>query len=548
MLPKTLKFKMGFYVAIALAATLLLFTTLVVLHQRNQFLQEAASRVSQLSEVIQRSTRFAMLQNQADSVHRIIRDVASQDGIDRVRIFSKEGRIIDSSYPPEIGMRVDQKAEGCILCHQSKKPLERIATSERSRIFTAADGRRLLGSMEVIRNEPSCYNAACHVHSKAQQVLGVLDIVYSLQDMDRTMRASAMTLAGISLGFVILAALSVSLLVHRFVYVPLRDLENASKRISSGNLDQSIPVRSDDEFGRLAGSFNSMTAALRNSHAELREWGRTLEQKVQERTRELRAAEAEAARGEKLASVGLLAAGVAHELNNPLTGILTFSSLIRKTMPEGSQDAQDMDLVIRETKRCAAIIRRLLDFAREKAPEKRFADLNMIVQDTVRILERPAHLSDIDISLDLDRSLPAIWVDEDLIKQVVMNILVNAEHAIEGGGTITIQTRRHPKPMSPEPGMDPVPVVELSIIDTGCGIPEKDLKRIFDPFFTTKEVGRGTGLGLSVSHGIVKAHGGTIRVESAVGKGSTFRIYLPLDNPGVHEAAGASYERQNSDR
>ena len=548
MLPKTLKFKMGFYVALALAATLLLFTVLVIVHQRNEFLDEASTRVGQLSEVIKRSTRFAMLQNQADSVHRIIRDVASQDGIDRVRIFSKEGRIIDSSFPPEIGTRVDQKAEGCITCHQGDKPLQHLATSQNTRIFTAHDGRRMLASMEVIRNEPSCYNAACHVHSQSQPVLGVLDIVYSLEDMDRAMRSSASTLAGISLGFVILAALSVSLLVHRFVYIPLRDLENASKRISSGNLDQGIPVRSDDEFGRLAASFNAMTQALRNSQQELREWGRTLEQKVQERTRELRAAEAEAARGEKLASVGLLAAGVAHELNNPLTGILTFSSLAHKKFPPGSQDAEDMSLVIRETKRCAAIIRRLLDFAREKAPEKRFVDLNMIVQDTVRILERPAHLIDIDITLDLDRTLPEVWVDEDLIKQVVMNILVNAEHAIDSGGTITVRTCRHPTPMSTEPGTEPVPMAELSVIDTGCGIAEKDLKRIFDPFFTTKEVGRGTGLGLSVSHGIVKAHGGTIKVESTVGKGSAFRVFLPLEVAQVPETAGASDERQDTGR
>ncbi len=545
MLPRTLKFRMGFYVALALAATLLVFTVLVVLHQRNEYLEEASTRVNQLSEVIQRSTRFAMLENQADSVHRIIRDVANQVGIDRVRIISKEGRIIDSSHPPEIGVRVDQKAEGCIHCHQGAKPLQQLSGSDRTRIFTAADGRRMLGSMEVIRNEPSCYNAACHVHARTQSVLGVLDIVYSLEEMDRTMRSSATTLAGISLGFVILAALSVSLLVHRFVYVPLRDLEGASKRISSGNLEQTIPVRSDDEFGRLAASFNSMTAALSNSEQQLREWARTLEQKVQERTRELRAAEAEAARGEKLASVGLLAAGVAHELNNPLTGILTFSHLLRQKMPEGSQESEDLGLVIRETKRCAAIIRRLLDFAREKAPEKRFSDLNTIIQDTVRILERPAHLSDIEISLELDHTLPPLWVDEDLIKQVVMNILVNAEHAIAGGGTIHVRTRRHPIPMSSEPGMDPVPMVELSIIDTGCGIAETDLKRIFDPFFTTKEVGRGTGLGLSVSHGIVKAHGGEIKVESTVGKGSTFNVYLPLEQPGgkeapaVKEAAGA---------
>ena len=175
-------------------------------------------------------------------------------------------------------------------------------------------------------------------------------------------------------------------------------------------------------------------------------------------------------------------------------------------MPDGSPEAEDLDLVIRETKRCAAIIRRLLDFAREKAPEKKFADINQIIEDTARIIERPAHLRDIGITMDLDRDLPPIWADAHLIQQVIMNMLVNAQHAIEEKGSITIRSRRVPEARSLERGAKPVPVVELSIIDTGCGIPEKNLKRIFDPFFTSKEVGKGTGLGLSVSYGIGRAH------------------------------------------
>jgi two-component system NtrC family sensor kinase len=301
-------------------------------------------------------------------------------------------------------------------------------------------------------------------------------------------------------------------------------------------------VRSEDEFGELAASFNAMTAALRNSRQELQEWGRTLEQKVESRTRELRIAEAEAARGEKLASVGLLAAGIAHELNNPLTGILTFSHLLRQKMPEGSPEAEDLDLVIKETKRCAVIIRRLLDFAREKTPEKKFCDLNQIIEDTARIVERPAHLRDIEITMDLDRGLPPAWVDADQIKQVIMNMLVNAQHAIEEKGSITIRSRRVPEARNPQPGARPVPMIELSIIDTGCGIPEQNLKRIFDPFFTSKELGKGTGLGLSVSHGIVSAHGGSITVESTVGEGSTFRVYLPVE-PASGEAAGGGSDR-----
>ena len=527
----TLKFKVVFYLALALTLAMVVFTLLVVRHQRDELLREAVSHVAQISDVIKKSTRFAMLTNQPTYVDSIIRDVGNQGGIEKVRILSKDGTIIHSTYLPELGLKVDRKAEACVLCHRSEAAPEQVPQSQRSRIFATPEGRRMLGSMDVIRNEPSCYTANCHQHSKSTSVLGVLDIVYSLDDIDRKMQTNAITMAAMSLGFIIIAALSVGFFVHRLVYVPLRDLETGASRISEGNLEQTIPVRSDDEFGQLAASFNAMTAALKNSQSELREWGHTLEQKVAKRTQELRIAEAETARTEKLASVGLLAAGIAHELNNPLTGVLTFTTLLRKKMPDGSADAEDLDLVIRETKRCAAIIRRLLDFAREKAPEKNFTDLNQVIEDTARIIERPASFRDIEIAMDLDRNLPAVWVDADLIKQVIMNMLVNAQHAIEHEGNITVRSRKFPQPKSPEPGMEPVPMVEISIIDTGCGIPEKNLKRIFDPFFTSKEVGKGTGLGLSVSHGIVKAHGGAIEVESTVGEGSTFRIYLPLEPP-----------------
>ena len=528
MLPQSLRFRVGFYVALALMATLLLFAVLVVRQQRAALLGAAEDHVTQMSEAIVRSTRFAMLQNQPEFVHRIIQDVARAANIDRVRIFSKEGVIIDSTYTNELGLKVDRSAEGCFMCHQSERPAVSLPSSGRARIFEAADGRRMLASMEVIRNEPSCYNAACHVHKQSQTVLGVLDIVYSLDEIDRNMQAGATAILVLSLGFVMLVALAVGVFVHRLIYRPLRDLEAGAQRIAQGNLEKPIPVRSDDEFGRLAGSFNSMTQALRASQQELQRWNETLERKVEERTQALRVAEAEAVRGEKLASVGLLAAGIAHELNNPLTGILTFTSLMRKNLPDGSAEAEDLDLVIKETRRCAAIIRRLLDFAREKAPEKKFADLNRLIEGTVHIVEQPAQLQDIGIRLELDAALPQVWVDTNMIEQVVMNMLVNAQHAIGQKGGITIRTRRAPEPKSPAVGAAAVPMAEISIADTGCGIPEKNLKRIFDPFFTSKEVGKGTGLGLSVSHGIVEAHGGLIEVESRVGEGSTFRVYLPL--------------------
>ena len=540
MRPKTLKVKVIVYLTIALSMAMLMFIVLVVRHQREELLRNAVEHVAQISDVIKKSTRFAMLTNQPSYVDNIIQDVGSQGNIEKVRILSKDGTIIHSTYSPELGLKVDRKAEACVICHRTDAPLEPVPQSQRARLFTTAEGRPMLGSMDVIRNEPSCYTANCHQHSKAQSVLGVLDIVYSLDDIDQKMRKNAINMVALSLGFILIAALSVGYFVHRLVYVPLRDLENAARRLSAGDLGQVIPVRSDDELGQLAASFNAMTVALRSSQAELRDWAHTLEQKVEKRTQELRVAEAETARSEKLASVGLLAAGIAHELNNPLTGVLTFTTLLRKKLPDGNPDADDLDLVIRETKRCAAIIRRLLDFAREKTPEKKFTDINRVIEDTARIIERPASFRDIEIAMDLDLALPPVWVDADLVKQVIMNILVNAQHAIEHEGSITVRSRRCAQPRSPDPGMAPVDMVEISIVDTGCGIPEKNLKRIFDPFFTSKEVGKGTGLGLSVSHGIVRAHGGAIEVESTVGAGSTFRVYLPVDPPAAHAQSSRS--------
>jgi two-component system NtrC family sensor kinase len=527
MSPKSLKFKVSLYLTLVLVAVMMLFVLLLVQQERGEQLRTTVTHMEQLSQVIARSTRHAMLLDNPDVVDKIIEDIGKQDGIQRVRVLRKDGVIAHSNYPPEIGQRIDKEAEQCSSCHQGDKVLTEIPNQKKWRIYDAADKQQLLGNMEVIRNEPSCSTASCHQHPASQSVLGVVDITYSLGKINQTMKAHVVNMVAVSIGFILLISLSAGWLLHRMIYLPLADLEKGAKRLSLGNFDRAIPVRGEDEFGSLARSSNTMMAALKKSRQELQEWVQTLEQKVNERTQELRLAEAEVARGEKLASIGQLAAGIAHELNNPLTGVLTFTHLLRKKMPEGSQDAEDLDLVIRETKRCASIIRRLLDFAREKTPEKAQVNLNGLIEETVRFIERSAALQRIEIALDLDPDLPPLFVDADLIKQVLINILVNAQQAITEHGNILVRSRVHESRKFTNCGDESVRAVEIAITDTGCGIPKANLQRIFDPFFTSKEVGKGTGLGLSVSYGIVRSHGGDIEVESTEGEGTTFRVFLP---------------------
>lgn len=538
MILNSLKVKVGIYLVIALTVAVFLFTFMVVRNSRDELLQQAIGHAAQLSEVVIKSTRFAMMQNQPSHVDKIIGDVAAQEDIDRVRILSKNGTVIHSSDENEIGSLVDQEAEACLACHLDEQSMQASPMIGRPRFFTDRHGQHMLGSTAVIRNEPNCSTGNCHAAAADQAVLGVLDIVSPLSQIDQAIRDTTVRTVGLALGFVILAALLVSVLVQRIVYRPLEDLKVGSERLAEGDLEHPIPVRSDDELGQLAGSFNSMMRRLRESRAELQDWGRTLEQKVEDATHELQIAQAEAARGEKLASVGLLAAGIAHELNNPLTGVLTFSHLVRKQLPDDSPQAEDLDLVIQETKRCATIIRRLLDFAREKAPEKKYSDINLMIEETTHLIAQSAQVADIDIILQLDETLPTVWVDEDLLKQVIMNMLVNAQHAIDGGGRITVRTSVWQESPDGGEGGDSKPMAMISIADSGCGISEENLQRIFDPFFTTKGVGKGTGLGLSVSHGTIKAHGGTVEVESTVGEGTEFRIYVPLEGNGDGKPGG----------
>jgi two-component system NtrC family sensor kinase len=515
--PGRLALKLIVLLACLLSLILVAFTFVVISLWTRSSVHSAVSETQRFTDTLSRSGRYSMMHAQREALHEIINAVGKQQDIEWVRVFNKEGKITYSTNKEEIGSVLDKNAEACYRCHQAEAPLVKLNGPDRSRTLAAKDGHRILATIEPIYNEPSCSTAACHAHSESQRVLGVLDVAMSLAPTDRLIRERATSLAVFGLGTIVLVCLLVAFSLHRYVGRPVRRLLTGTQKIASGEFAHRIPVSGNDEIAELARSFNHMTESLGKAYAELQALASTLEQRVAQKTEELRSAQLQIARAEKLASLGRMAAGVAHELNNPLTGVLTFAHLVARKMPGDSQELADLRVVIGETNRCARIIRDLLQFARETEPDQKPEDLNEIIRQSLLILQPQALFHDIRVEMRLAENLPLVVMDAGQIRQVLVNILLNAAAAMPEGGELTITT-----------GTGPPGKVVFCIADTGCGISEENLGRIFDPFFTTKDPGKGTGLGLAVSLKLVENHGGTIEAASEAGKGSTFRVVLPI--------------------
>ena len=485
--------------------TIGIFAYLAVNAQQRMLIAELERSAHQLSETVKSSTKYDMLMNQRESVYRVINTIGRQAGIEKVRIFNKEGTTIYSTDPADNGKMVDKKAEACYACHAANRPLEKLAISQTTRIFPAGQSGRTLGIINPIYNEPSCWQSDCHAHSREQKVLGVLDITMSLAEVDRETRAAGMRVPIFAL--VAIAAISgiIYLLVDVIVLIPVSQIAAATRHVAAGDLDYTVQLKQKDEIGDLAQSFNAMTKRLSEAQRQLYQ-------------------------SDKLASVGRLAAGVAHEINNPLTGVLTYSSYLLKRTADRQELKEDLEVIVRETKRCREIVKGLLDFARQSAPEKRPRDVNEIVGRAVRILHNQLSLHQVEHVEQLGADLPPISADINQIQQVLVNLLMNADDAIgEGGGRITISTSPATADVVRANGLpESRRYVQVDVRDTGCGIPPQNLSKIFEPFFTTKGQ-KGNGLGLAMVWGIIEKHDGRIFAKSEVGKGTTFTILLPVD-------------------
>ena len=500
-------------------AAVVAFTLMEVFLGR-QRLEGVARSTEVLSEGIKGAVRNAMVQDQREEAYGIVRDIAQMPALVHVRLVNKEGRITFSTIAGETGSMIDKRAEGCSACHRADETLSVPHESGRWRVFRH-NGQRVLAMVTPFRNEPSCASAACHAHPPEKQVLGVLDVGASLATVDRDLanfrRANLLVTGAAAL---LLVGFFWVFAQHR-VLRPVEALLRGTRRVARDQLDTEIHVEARGELGLLAASFNDMTRSLRRAEDELRQFTSGLEAKVAERTAALEAAQDSLVRSEKLSSLGKLSASIAHEINNPLAGILTFAKLMIRTLehgpvldPERKTLVRQLELVQRETERCSAIVRNLLDFARERPLALREVSLNAAVDEALMLIANQAAIQGVELVKDL-APLPPVAADFGQMRQSFVNIAINAVEAMQKGGRLTVSTRPLPEQES----------VEVAFEDTGRGIPPEVVKRIFDPFFTTKE--KGTGLGLSVVYGIIERHRGHLSVESEQGQGARFTIRLP---------------------
>ncbi|MDD2581062.1 MAG: ATP-binding protein [Desulfuromonadaceae bacterium] len=470
-----------------------------------------------LASTIIRMTHYQMLADNRTMVYQMIDEVASHPGIERIRMINRDGIIVHSTDPEEIGQVLDKK--GVHHNPSAKVLLLQPPPLDHSRFFTMPDGTQVIGVTKAVPNESSCSTAACHFHRNSDKVLGMVDIIVSLNVLKSDLASYRNGIILLTLLLIILLGASLTFFTLRLVNRPVNELLRHTERLAQGQLDCELTPTSNDELGELMCAFQLMTNNLRQARTDLEEWGRTLEEKVQERSDELQRMQMQLVHTEKLASLGELVAGIAHEINNPLSGILIFSSLIAKDIRLDPALKVDIETITGEAQRCAGIVKGLLEFARDYKPEMIACDINQVLIDSLRLVECQTVFQNVTITRQLDSNLPEIMADQNHLKQVFINIFINAGQAmqeLQQGDLLIVTT----------PSDDPAGGVVIKISDSGGGVPEEQLGKLFDPFFTTKGTG-GTGLGLSVSYGIVQAHGGTIAAESAPGKGTTFVIRLP---------------------
>lgn len=528
---QTIAFRLFLLIASLQVVILTILAIISINIQQQHLMENVVLSAQRVSDVIARSTRYSMLLNRKEDVHEIINSIGGERGLEGIRIYNKQGTVIFGTSPGDLHTTVDMDAEACVSCHGenglggSHPP----ASSKLSRIFSTTSGDRVLGLITPIRNEDQCAGAPCHAHPQEKTILGVLDVKMSLAQADDRIGESARQLILLSSCGAFLTALVSGIFIWIILRRPVRLLMTGMEKVAGDDLRHRVVARTNNEFGQLSKAFNTMTSELEKAKNENEAWSNTLEERVREKTNDLNRLHGHLLRIEKMASLGNLASTVAHELNNPLEGILTFARLSLKRIDKLTLDQekkeplrQDLQLLADESLRCGNIVKNLLSFSRRQGSSFRNVHVREILDKSLLLMNHHAELKGVRLSGSCTAE-GELYCDPGEIQQLLMALIMNGIEAVTAsasGDTGSVSVRIEDQ----ESGKG----VTVEVLDTGVGMTEEVKANMFEPFFTTKSDGRGVGLGLAVVYGIVSRHQGSIDVVTSPGKGTTISVVLPL--------------------
>jgi signal transduction histidine kinase len=484
----SLKSKIIISVSAILAVTIGIGTWINIGYQRAHMEDALEDNVLIISNTIERSLSNAMLDGKSKEVQHILEAVGRYHNIHEVRIFSPNGVILKSSKPWMIGRNVDASTQKWFLADKFKKPIKRREEGIFSVLFP-------------IENDERCFSC----HGSKVKLNGILAVDVSMAQTQEKVRELSKTMLLWAFGIAAVLAVSLSLFLTHLVTNPIQDLIVTMERAERG-LEARVEVKSSDDIGRLGGAFNSLLSKLERAR-------RRVERYHYEQMK----------RADRLASIGEMAAGIAHEIKNPLAGIAGVIQVFKKDLPMGDQNRAVLEEVLSQVGRMDKAVRNLLSFARPPEPKMTLVDVNELIGKLFDFLAPQFAKHSIQSERRLATGLSRLKLDPDLIQQALINIALNAIQAMPEGGRFTVETR------SVKPEQELNGSVEILFMDTGKGISTENLSRIFNPFFTTRQ--QGTGLGLSITQRIIEQHNGEINVMSSPGKGASFTISFPYPSP-----------------
>ena len=481
-------------------ATGVLFWCPFIEHFKRRRVDSVVSQVRAQTELIESALVHGMLKNERGGIEQTIESMAKAENFLWIRIMDVSGRVRFSSRRGEIGQFRDPGSD---------------PPGGESWNTVSLKGLPVLRMFAPVRNMRACSSASCHFHPEGQKILGKMELGYSLGPINRQIKKDDDMIALFGFAFISVLLVMLYFIIRHFILKPLSSLAEGVRKTSEDPSSRyPIEVRTRDEIGTLAGCFNSLTENLK------------VRREATEK--ELDSYRASLLQAQKMEAIGSLAAGIAHDFNNLLTGIIGYAEIARNRIGENPA-GQNMEQVVKIANKAAELTKQILYVGRKLPPERKPADVRTFMNESVRLMRRMVE-ENIELKVSMQADLPPVSIDASQMLQVLMNLVVNARDAMPGGGIINIDVREFRADedyCSRYAHAKPGDFVMISVSDTGAGIPRDIMDRIFDPFFTTKEPGKGTGLGLAVTHSIVGSHAGWINVYSEPGKGTDFKIYLP---------------------